>query len=203
MPARPPTSVADVRIPDSAAARDAEALAREESSPMLYGHAVRSYLYAALLAARDGARHDEELLYVGCVLHDIALTPRFADPVRPFEHVSADVSAELVERHRWELRRRYELHRAIVMHMAPSVSEAEEPEVRLLEAGVACDVGGVRSDDVGRRAIDEVLRRHPRHGFKREFAGLLREEARRKPRCHAAMLMQAGLERRIAEAPFP
>ena len=33
--------------------------------------------------------------------------------------------------------------------MAPSVSEAEEPEVLLLEAGVACDVGGVRSDDVG------------------------------------------------------
>ena len=83
-------AVADVRIPDSAAARDAEALARDAealardaSSTMLYGHAVRSYLYAALLADRDGTRHDEELLHVGCVLHDIALTPRFADPVRP------------------------------------------------------------------------------------------------------------------------
>lgn len=197
------TTLADVRIPDSAATRDAEALARDASSPMLYGHAVRSYLYAALLGARDGTRYDEELLYVGCVLHDIALTPRYEDPVRPFELAGADVSAELVERHRWELRRRYELHRAIVLHMAPSISDAEEPEVLLLEAGVACDVGGVRSDDVGRRAIDEVLRRHPRDGFKRGFSALLRAEARRKPRCHASVLLRAGLEQRIAEAPFP
>jgi hypothetical protein len=63
--------LADIRVPDSAAAAEAERLARAESSTMLYGHALRSYFYAALLAARDGMRYDEELLYVGCVLHDI------------------------------------------------------------------------------------------------------------------------------------
>lgn len=203
MAARSYASVGNVRIPDSVAAQDAEALARTELSPMLYGHSVRSHLYAALLADRDGLRYDEELLYVGCVLHDIALTPRFEHPVRPFELVSADVCAELTERHEWELRRRYELHRAVVLHMAPSVSDAEEPEVRLLEAGVACDVAGVRSTDIGLRAIDEILSRHPRHAFKVEFADLLRAEARRKPHCHAAKLIRAGLEQRIAEAPFP
>ena len=54
--------LADIRVPDSAAAAEAERLARAESSPMLYGHALRSYFYAALLAARDGMRYDEELL---------------------------------------------------------------------------------------------------------------------------------------------
>jgi hypothetical protein len=66
-------------------------------------------------------RYDEEALYVGCVLHDIGLTPRFDDPVRPFEHVSADTCAELVERHSWALPRRYRLHRAVVLHMAPTL----------------------------------------------------------------------------------
>jgi hypothetical protein len=74
-----------------------------------------------VLGIADGMRYDEEALYVGCVLHDIGLTPRFDDPVRPFEHVSADTCAELVERHSWALPRRYRLHRAVVLHMAPTL----------------------------------------------------------------------------------
>jgi HD domain len=191
----------DIRVPDSAVAAEAEQLARAESSPMLYGHALRSYFYAALLAARDGMNYDQELLYVGCVLHDIGLSPRFADPVRAFEHVSADTCAELVERHGWALARRYRLHRAVVLHMAPTLPPAEEAEVLLLEAGVACDVTGTRSRQVSGRAIEELLARYPRAGFKREFTQLLRSEAVRKPLTHAALQLQ-GLEQRIANAPF-
>jgi hypothetical protein len=194
--------LAEVWVPDSAAAVAAERLARAESSPMLYGHALRSYFYAALLAARDGMDHDQELLYVGCVLHDIGLTPRFDDPVRAFEYISADTCAELVERHGWALGRRYRLHRAVVLHMAPTLPPAEEAEVLLLEAGVACDVTGTRSQELSGRAIQELLTRYPRAGFKRAFPQLLRSEAARKPLSHAALLLQ-GLEERIAAAPFP
>jgi hypothetical protein len=193
--------LADVWVPDSAAAAEAERLARAESSPMLYGHALRSYFFAALLAARDGIDYDQELLYVGCVLHDIGLTPRFADPIRPFELVGADACAELVERHGWALGRRYRLHRAVVLHMAPTLPPAEEAEVLLLEAGVACDVTGARSREVSGRAVEELLARYPRAGFKREFTQLLRSEAARKPLSHAALLLQ-GLQERIAGAPF-
>jgi HD domain len=194
--------LADVRVPDSAAAADAERLARAESSPMLYGHALRSYFFAALLAAHDGMDYDQELLYVGCVLHDIGLTPRFNHPVRAFELVSADACAELAERHGWALARRYRLHRAVVLHMAPTLPPAEEAEVLLLEAGVASDVTGARSREVSGRAIDELLARYPRAGFKCEFTQLLRSEAARKPLSHAALLLQ-GLEERIADAPYP
>jgi hypothetical protein len=193
--------LAEIRVPDTAAALEAERLARAESSPTLYGHALRSYFFAALLAAGDGMDYDQELLYVGCVLHDIGLTPRFDDPVRAFEHVSADVCAELVERHGWELPRRYRLHRAVVLHMAPTLPPAEDAEVLLLEAGVACDVTGARSREVSGRAVQELLARYPRAGFKREFPQLLRSEAARKPLSHAALLLH-GLEERIANAPF-
>jgi hypothetical protein len=195
--------LANVRIPDSAAATEAEQLARDASSPMLYGHSMRSYFFAAVLGDADGMRYDAELLYIGCVLHDIGLTPPFEDPARPFERVSADTCAELVERHDWSLRRRYALHRAVVSHMALAISAAEEAEVLLLEAGVACDVTGSRHREVGRRAAEEVLARYPRKQFKREFVRLLQTEARRKPRCSAALLLREGLEQRIAAAPFP
>jgi HD domain len=195
--------VGDVTIPDSAAAREAERVARDASSPMLYGHAARSYLYGALLGDRDGMVYDAELLYVSALMHDLGLTPGFDDPLRPFEVVGADACAELVERHGWDLPRRYLAHRAIVLHMAPSLSPAEETEVLLLDAGISCDCSGARYDDVGRRAVEEVLRVHPRAGFKSGFAELLRRQAERKPQCHAALMLDAGLEQRIEDAPYP
>jgi hypothetical protein len=100
------------------------------------------------------------------------------------------------------LRRRYRLHRAVVLHMAPVLPPAEETEVLLLEAGVACDVSGARSRQVSDRAIQELLARYPRAGFKREFLQLLQREATRKPHSHAAVLLQHGLQERIADAPF-
>ena len=107
----------------------------------------------------------------------------------------------MVERHGWALPRRYRLHRAVVLHMAPTVPPAEEAEVKLLEAGVACDVTGARSQEVRGRAIDELLARYPRAGFKHDFTQLLRSEAAHKPLTHAALLLQ-GLQERIADAPF-
>ena len=198
-----PHDVADVRIPDSRAAIEAEQLCREESPAMLYAHALRSYFFAALLGRRNGLRFDEELLYVGCVLHDIALTPAHEDPERSFEYVSADVAAELAERHSWELTRRYTLHRSIVLHMALSIMPTELPEVLFLEAGVACDVSGRRVEEISRRALREVVGRYPREDFKREFAALLGSEARRKPNCSAALLFEHGLKERIDEAGLP
>ncbi len=194
--------LAGVRIPDSSAAIEAEAVCRDASSPVLYAHALRSYFFAALLGKLDGVAYDEEMLYVGCVVHDVGLTERFDHPVRSFEMVSADVAAELTERHRWALTRRYTMHRAIVLHMSPRISPAELPEVLLLEAGVACDVAGVRIQEVSRRAVTEVLQRYSRADFARDFSATLQDEARRKPGCAAAHLFELGLQRRIDEAPF-
>ena len=136
---------------------------------MLDGHAVRSYVFATLLAARDGIGSDQELLYVGCVLHDIGLTPRFADPVRAFEHVSADTCAQLVERPG--------AGAAPPLPAAPgrgpahglALSPAEENEVLL--------AGGRRS--LRRRRRPQPRGQRPsdrRAGFKHEFTQLLRSE---------------------------
>ena len=192
-----------VRIPDSRAAKEAERLCHQESSPMLYAHALRSYYFAALLGRSDGLGFDEELLYVGCVLHDIGLTTTYDDPVRSFEYVSADVAAELAAKHRWALARRYTLHRSIVLHMAAEISPVELPEVLLLEAGVACDVSGTRAGEISRRVVSEIVARYSRADFKQEFGAILAREAHRKPNCSAALLLEHGLRRRIDEADLP
>src|SRR5579871_3324847 len=68
-------SVADleaVTLPDSPAARDA-AQRCAQLSPSLIAHSHRTYLWGALLAARDRLTYDPELLYVACLLHDTGL----------------------------------------------------------------------------------------------------------------------------------
>jgi hypothetical protein len=195
------TSIAGVRPPDTAVARAAEGLCREASDWALYAHTARSYYFAMLLARGERVGVDEEALYVGCILHDIGLTPAYDDPVRPFEHISA-AAANLVSTFRWPRVRRDNLERAVILHMADEVDDGESPEARMLEAGVACDVTGHRLDELDPRAREDILRQLPRGPFKREFTALMRREAERKPDCAAALLARRGLLERIEQAPF-
>jgi HD superfamily phosphodiesterase len=194
--------LAGVRLPESASAQAAERLCRAASQRVLYAHAMRSYLFAALLARHDGMRVDQEALFVGCVLHDIGLTSAYEHPVRPFEYVSADVAVDLTVPFGWSQARRDLLHRAIVLHMASEVDASESPEARALEAGVALDVTGHRLHDLDERARREILRRLPRGSFKRDFTAVMQREAARKPGCAADALTQTGLLERIRSAPF-
>jgi HD domain len=68
------------RVPDRDAARAAEELCREVSAWILYAHCLHSYLFAVLLGREDGMSHDEEALYVACLLHDVGLTPATTIP---------------------------------------------------------------------------------------------------------------------------
>jgi hypothetical protein len=98
--------VAGVPLPDSAAARDAERTLRSLAPWALYAHSLRSYVFASLIASRDGLQVDREALYVGCVLHDLGLTPAYEHPSRPLEQVSAVAAQALTARHGWEVARR-------------------------------------------------------------------------------------------------
>jgi hypothetical protein len=58
-------------------------------------------------------------------------------------------------------------------------------EAFLLSAGPGVDVFGLRSDEVPDALRESVVRDFPRLGFKREFSGLWRTEAKRVPRGRA------------------
>jgi hypothetical protein len=65
------------------------------------------------------------------------------------------------------------------------VSLDHGPEAFLLSAGTAVDVFGLRCDHVPDCVRTAVVQQYPRLGFKREFAGLFRTEARQVPRGRA------------------
>jgi HD superfamily phosphodiesterase len=61
--------------------REVVELAGSAYQEPLLGHCIRTWFWAELLGARDGIEPDEELLYVACLLHDIALTDRYRPPL--------------------------------------------------------------------------------------------------------------------------
>lgn len=194
--------IAGVPLPDSAAAQDAEQTLRSLAPWALYAHSLRSYVFASLIASRDGLQVDGEALYVGCVLHDLGLTPAYEHPSRPFEQVSAVAAQALTTRHGWAVARRAAVGRSIVLHMAPEVGEGESPEARALEAGVSLDVTGRGIADLEHAVVLEVCRALPRGPFKHAFSELLRSEAARKPSSATAVGISAGLLHRVSAAPF-
>ena len=92
---------------------------------------------------------------------------------------------------------------AIAMHYTPGVGLESGAEAYLLSAGAAVDVFGLRSNEIPDAVRHSVIQQYPRLGFKREFAGLLRAEAKQVPRGRAWYLHRFAMsDLSIRLAPF-
>ena len=69
-----PTEIAGVAIPDSALCIAATDYARRVSDPFLFNHVMRTYAFGVIAGRRRAAACDAELLYIGCLLHDLGLS---------------------------------------------------------------------------------------------------------------------------------
>ena len=74
--------LAGVSVPDSPLVSRAIEYARENSEPYLFNHVMRSWLFAVALARHKGTAHDEEVLAVATILHDLGLAAAFNGPLR-------------------------------------------------------------------------------------------------------------------------
>jgi hypothetical protein len=89
------------------------------------------------------------------------------------------------------------------MHHTPGVGIESGAEAFLLSAGAGVDVFGLRSNEVPDAVRASVIRQYPRLGFKREFARLIRAEAKQVPRGRAWYLKRFAVsDLTIRLAPF-
>ncbi|MGW5055276.1 HD domain-containing protein [Actinokineospora sp. NPDC004072] len=128
----------ELGLPDTELARGAWEFVRATHPEYLFNHAVRTFVYAREIGR--GAQVDLEVLFLGCVLHDVGLTlstgQRFevdgADEARRFlrERGVDEAVAEVV----WQ---------AIALHTSVGIAGRMRPEVALVQAGSGADVLGV------------------------------------------------------------
>jgi hypothetical protein len=194
------------RPPDSAAAREAEEVCREASSPAIEAHCYRCHLWGVAVGRAERVEFDEEALYVASLTHDLGLTERFRghDPEAAcFSLDSAAAARTVLARHSWTAPRTDAVAEAITLHLNAHVPLSRGPEAYLLQLAAAIDVTGYRFGDVARETREAVLARHARLGMKEEFIRLMRDEVRLHPRSRPAFFTRyAGFTRMIERAPF-
>ncbi|MFI5783258.1 phosphohydrolase [Nocardia sp. NPDC051570] len=187
-------------IPDSRLARQAEEEARESLSPYLLEHSYRSYFFGRVLAGIDGARVDDELVYVSSLLHDLTLdTPT---PGQCFAYVSGARAAELARSWGADPDWAEAVGAAGCGHLTPGAG-LDDPAAFVL-AGSSVDAIGRRMEEFDPAWVTELLGKHPRHGLKRNLVAAMRAEARAVPDGRVRHADRAGtVSFMIRRAPFP
>jgi hypothetical protein len=166
---RMPKMIAGVRLPDSAIAKQAAELLREHGSGLLYNHSLRSFVFASLKAAQSEFSYDAELLFVSAVFHDLGLTRHFSSADKRFEVDGANAAREFLKSHGFPEHAVQLVWDAVALHTTPGIAEFKEPEVALLNYGVALDVVGRGYETVTPQQREEIVKIFPREGFKNKI----------------------------------
>ena len=160
-------SVAGVQVPDSRLARQATELLREHSTPLLFAHSLRVYLFGSIRGRHRGLTVDPELLYFGAVFHDLGLTPTYRSAVHRFEIDGANAARDFLRSNGVDESEIGLVWDAIALHTTPEVPWHKRPEVALVTGGVEADVLGIGLDEIPAEDRDAVLAAYPRIDFKR------------------------------------
>jgi len=174
-------TIADVRIPDSALAKEATELVREAASPLLFDHSRRVYLWGSLRGRAQGLDFDPELLYVGAMFHDLGLTERFRRTDRRFEIDGADEARRFLHAHGVTGEPAERVWTGIALHTTPEIPLHMAPEIALVTRGVELDVLGIGYDAVAEEQRAAVVAAHPRPDFKNRILAAFTEGIQDRP----------------------
>ena len=181
--------------PDTSVCVAAMDLARDHSPPFLFNQVMRTFAFGREAGAFRQAAFDEELLFLGSVLHDLGLVDRFIGEDR-FEIDGADAAADFLSRQGYPDRKIAILWDAIALHTTLGVPQRKQPEIALLQLGAGIDVGAIPRSLVTPESVDIILAEYPRLGFKRAFLAAMGAVVRRKPMTGVINLMgEVGRDR--------
>jgi hypothetical protein len=191
--------------PDSALARLADERVRELSVPALYAHCLRTWAFAALFAKRDRIAHDEELLYLACVLHDLGLTAVHdqRDPAAAcFAVEGARAAHELLCSHGEADDRARIVAQAIALHLNINVPERLGAEAHLLSKGVSLDTVGRYAHQLPPAPVHDVNSRWAREGFSDYLISATSRQAKLRPQSRSALLHRLGFSALLRANPL-
>jgi hypothetical protein len=160
-------TIAGIKIPDSAMAREATELVRDTETDLLFHHSRRVFLFGALTGERKELVYDPELLYIGAMFHDMGLVEPYSSKDERFEVDGANAARDFLRRHGIAESNIDDVWDAIALHTTPGIPKHKRPVVALVTAGVEMDVLGLAYQDFTDEQRHEVTHAHPRgHGFK-------------------------------------
>ncbi len=171
-----------ISIPDSALAREITELVRDTESPLLFHHSSRVYYFAALAGKQRGLQYDPELLYCGCMFHDMGLTHKHSSACERFEVDGANAARDFLRGRGITQQDIDTVWTAIALHTTPGIPQHMHPVVALVTAGVEMDVLGLTYSQYSDQVREAVVQAHPRGGnFKEDIIQAFYDGIKRKP----------------------
>jgi len=157
-------------VPDTQLAREATGLLHEFSTPLLFNHSHRVFLWANELGRQTGEKFDVELLFLCAAFHDFGLLKKFSSAEDRFEVDGANAVRQFLEHHEVPAARIQVAWDAISLHTTPGIVAYKPLEVELLYNGVGLDVLGIGYERFPEELRNSVVARYPRVDFKQQIA---------------------------------
>jgi HD domain len=174
-------TIAGVRIPDSRIAIEATELILDTTTPLIYHHSRRVFVFGSLQSRLLGIEPDPELLYVAALFHDTGLVPPYGGTTQRFELDSADAAKSFLTASGFSDAEADVVWTAIALHTTPEVPYRLDPVIAATTLGVETDVLGMRLDCLTQDDIDAVTAVHPRPNFKNEILQAFTEGFQQRP----------------------
>lgn len=156
----------EAKIPDSALAREATTILREQSTSLLFNHSLRVYFFASIQGRKANLKFDSELLYVSAIFHDLGLIERYSSATERFEVDGANAARQFLSHYNIPEKSIRTVWEAIALHTTPGVTQYMESEVALLYKGVGLDVLGEGFADFPHDLREKIVAEYPRVNFK-------------------------------------
>jgi HD domain len=172
----------DVAIPDTKLGRAVTEFIRDTETELLFNHSSRVYYFGALAGMRRGLKFDRELLYAGCMFHDLGLMPGHSSKSERFEVDGAHAARDFLRSHGVSEEDAYTVWTAIALHTTPGVPIHMHPVVALVTAGVEMDVLGLTYNEYSDEERDAVVQAFPRTAhFKEDTIQAFYDGIKHKP----------------------
>jgi hypothetical protein len=176
-----PEVIAGLEIPETAAVAEATGLVQETTSPLIFHHSRRVFLFSLIHAHKLGVKPDPELLYVAAMFHDTGLLTPFSDVEQRFEVDGADHARTFLVDRGFSRAAAETVWTAIALHTTPGIPGRMAPEIATTHLGVLTDVLGFGLDGLEQDQLGEILAVHPRGDFKNEFLQAYVDGLRNRP----------------------
>jgi HD domain len=174
-------TIAGVRIPDSRIAIEATELILDTTTPLIYHHSRRVFVFGSLQSRWLNIEPDPELLYMAALFHDTGLVSPYRGTTRRFELDSADAAKSFMTASGFSEAEADVVWTAIALHTTPEVPYRLDPVIAATTLGVETDVLGMRLDCLTRDDIRAVTAVHPRPNFKNEILQAFTEGFQERP----------------------
>ncbi|MFJ9446290.1 HD domain-containing protein [Kitasatospora sp. NPDC101235] len=195
----------ELALPPTDLARNTLRYAQALVPAAIFNHSLRTYLYGRLLGERRGLQpdrdYDDELLFLGCVLHDCGLSIEGNGDQR-FELDGADLAIRFLTEQGVPPERTDVVWDAIALHMDREIALRKRPEIALVALGAGFDLGGgpTALPDGYADRVQQVL---PRLHAAAVLHDSIVSQALEKPHKAPPFTMQGELVRQVTGRTWP